>query len=176
VDSAAETVERELTILLRSARTQADRAARKLDARLDSSAYIALTRIADCGPMRAQTLAGRIGLDKSTVSRLVSTLAELGFVERVPDPDDGRAFQLRLTRDGAARLRAVREERRAELWRLLAAWSEEDRATFARLLTSFNNDGQALSTAKGPSADNGATARNTGPAPAGPDDADGPNT
>lgn len=138
MDAAAEAVERELTALLRRARTRGNRAARELDARLDGSAYAALARIADAGPMRAQSLACKLGLDKSTVSRMLGTLTELDLVERVPDPTDGRAFLVRLTTTGRDRVDAVRTNRRAELQSLLAAWPVEDQEKFARLLAAFN--------------------------------------
>lgn len=138
MDAAAEAVERELTALVRRARTRGNRAARELDARLDGSAYAALARIADAGPLRAQTLACKLGLDKSTVSRMLGALTELGLVERVPDPTDGRAFLVRLTATGRGRIDAVRTNRRAELRALLAAWPVEDQENFARLLAAFN--------------------------------------
>ena len=37
------------------------------------------------------TLVARLGLDKSTVSRQVASLVDLGLVDRAPDPADGRA-------------------------------------------------------------------------------------
>jgi DNA-binding MarR family transcriptional regulator len=39
-------------------------------------------------------------LEKSTVSRLVNQLQGKGWLEREPNPDDGRAVQLRLTEQG----------------------------------------------------------------------------
>ncbi|GAB3424790.1 MarR family winged helix-turn-helix transcriptional regulator [Flindersiella endophytica] len=138
MDAAAEAVERELIALVRRARTRGNRAARELDARLDGSAYAALARVADGGPLRAKSLACQLGLDKSTVSRMLTTLTELGLIDRIPDPSDGRASLIRLTATGRDRVDAVRTKRRAELQALLAAWPAEDQETFARLLAAFN--------------------------------------
>ena len=56
--------------------------------------------IADRGS-RVTELARRAQLSKPTVVYLVDELERLGYVERVPDPDDGRAKLVRLTERGA---------------------------------------------------------------------------
>jgi DNA-binding MarR family transcriptional regulator len=45
-------------------------------------------------------LAGRSGLTKQAVGEVVTDLERLGYVERVPDPADGRAKIIRFTRRG----------------------------------------------------------------------------
>lgn len=52
-------------------------------------------------------LAERLSSDASTVSRLLRPLEAAGLLSLGPDPDDGRAKAVRLTDDGAARLRAA---------------------------------------------------------------------
>src|SRR5436309_648324 len=59
---------------------------------IDAGAYAVLMAIAQAGPRRLNDLAEEFGLDKSTMSRHVSTLIRLGLVDRDPDPVDGRAF------------------------------------------------------------------------------------
>ena len=49
---------------------------------------------------RLTDLADRARLTKQAVGEFVSDLEELGYVERVPDPRDGRAKTVRLTRKG----------------------------------------------------------------------------
>ena len=41
--------------------------------------------------LRMQDLAARVVLSRTRVSRLVSELERVGYIERVPDPDDVRA-------------------------------------------------------------------------------------
>lgn len=48
-------------------------------------------------------------LSKPTVVYLVNDLERLGYVERFPDPDDGRAKLVRLTERGARAQQAARE-------------------------------------------------------------------
>jgi len=50
--------------------------------------------------MRLSTLAERLFLDKSTTSRVVTTLVKKGYVEQGPDAQDGRAIALSATRKG----------------------------------------------------------------------------
>lgn len=49
------------------------------------------------GAINAQALAAELGISDVTVSRLLRKMEDDGWVERVPDPDDGRAMLLRTT-------------------------------------------------------------------------------
>jgi DNA-binding MarR family transcriptional regulator len=49
---------------------------------------------------RLTELAERAMMTKQTVGEVVSDLEKLGYLERVPDPDDGRAKIIRLTSKG----------------------------------------------------------------------------
>jgi MarR family transcriptional regulator, 2-MHQ and catechol-resistance regulon repressor len=60
----------------------------------------ALETLVAHGPMRLNTLAERLFLDKSTTSRVVGTLVKKGYVEQAADPEDGRATALSATRKG----------------------------------------------------------------------------
>src|SRR4051812_30072358 len=51
---------------------------------------------------RLTVLAERANLTKQAVGEAVSELEQAGYVERVPDPDDGRAKIIRLTERGEA--------------------------------------------------------------------------
>ncbi|KQV75595.1 hypothetical protein ASC61_11600 [Aeromicrobium sp. Root344] len=57
--------------------------------------------------LRMQDLAARVVLSRTRVSRLVSELERAGYLERVPDPDDGRATLARITPEGRAARRAA---------------------------------------------------------------------
>lgn len=64
--------------------------------------------IADQGS-RVTELAEMAQLTKATVVYLINDLQELGYVQRVPDPSDGRAKLVRLTERGERAQRAARE-------------------------------------------------------------------
>lgn len=52
------------------------------------------------GGSRLTDLAERANMTKQTVGEVASDLEHLGYVERVPDPSDGRAKIIRLTQRG----------------------------------------------------------------------------
>ena len=69
----------------------------------------------DADGTRLVVLAERARIAKQTANALVNGLEEAGYVERVPDPTDGRARLVRLTARGQAGLpRAQAEEARIE--------------------------------------------------------------
>ena len=94
-------------------------------------------------PLRVSALAEVIHSDVSTVSRQVSTLVDLGFVTRGPDPDDGRAQALTLTDEGRALLHAIRDDRDRWLQGLLADWDDAAVVEFSSHLRHFASDLEA---------------------------------
>lgn len=136
-------LEREIGLLLRRSRAISARLARELHPDLDGAAYGLLALLQDAGPLRASDLVVRLGLDKSTVSRQVSSLVELGLVDRAADPEDGRAQVLTPSREGAARLNRIRDARRARWESDLSDWPTDDVATLADLLGRLNRLGEA---------------------------------
>ena len=96
------------------------------------------------GPLSQQALAGRLRLQKSTVSRLVDELGRDGTVERQPNPADGRSVLIALTPAGhrkAERLRAAQTDLFAAL---LADISAAERRQLADLLDRLAGAARAL--------------------------------
>ena len=136
-------LEREIALLLRRARVISERLAGELHPDLDGSAYGLLALLQDLGPLRAGDLVARLGQDKSTVSRQVTKLVELGLVDRTADPVDGRAQVLAPSAEGSARLARIREARRARWEADLSDWPTDDVSTLAELLARINTIGEA---------------------------------
>ncbi len=136
-------LEREIALLLRRARVISQRLSGELHPDLDGSAYGLLALLQDLGPLRAGDLVTRLGQDKSTVSRQVAKLVELGLVDRTADPVDGRAQVLAASPEGSARLARIRAARRSRWAADLADWPTEDVATLAELLARINTIGEA---------------------------------
>ncbi len=131
-------LERELAVFLRRARAQSGEMAREVHPELESSAYGLFVRLDDAGPQRATELSAYFGVGKATLSRQLRALEQLGLVARDPDPADGRASLVRLTDEGRARFRHVRDARRERYVRKLADWDRAEVAELARLLHHFN--------------------------------------
>jgi DNA-binding MarR family transcriptional regulator len=136
-------LEREIALLLRRSRAISGRLGGELHRDLDGAAYGLLVLLDDAGPLRASDVVIRLGLDKSTVSRQVSSLVDLGMVDRAADPADGRAQVLSTSIEGHRRLSQLREARRARWEADLADWPTEDVATLAVLLNRLNRLGEA---------------------------------
>lgn len=88
--------------------------------------------------MSQRALAQRLGVKAPTVSVAISRLEADGVVERVDDPDDPRAWRVRLTAraplgPGVALLEALERE-------AVGALSARDRRTLAALLTRVTNE------------------------------------
>ena len=124
--------------LLHHARQQSPRA----HPQVDPMAYPLLFNL-KAAPMRVSALAELLHSDISTVSRQVSTLVDLGFVVRGPDPDDGRAQVLSVTDEGTRLLIAIREGRDRWLKGLLGDWSDDDVTSFSTHLRHFASDLEA---------------------------------
>jgi DNA-binding MarR family transcriptional regulator len=78
-----------------------------LVARLDAAGFPGLTpahqavfESLDPGGTRLTELAARAGITRQSMSELVSVLEQRGYLERHPDPGDGRARIVRLTPTG----------------------------------------------------------------------------
>ena len=136
-------LEREIALLLRRARVISQRLSGELHPDLVGSAYGLLALLQDLGPLRAGDLVARLGQDKSTVSRQVAKLVELGLVDRAADPADGRAQVLAPSPEGSVRLARIRDARRSRWAADLADWPTEDVATLAELLARINTIGEA---------------------------------
>lgn len=136
--SAAEAVEHELVLLFRRARNFSTLVAAQVHPGLDPASYSLLLMVDDAGSLRGMDVADRTGLDKSTVSRQIATLVDLELLERVPDPDDGRARRIQLSELGRERLAEVRRHRSTHLRAEFANWSTADLRTLAHLLARLN--------------------------------------
>ncbi|HET8615294.1 MAG TPA: MarR family transcriptional regulator [Actinomycetales bacterium] len=75
----------------------------------------ALANLEEAGALRLGDLAAREGVTPSTTSRTVDALESSGFVERRPDPEDGRATRIAPTASGRELLTSLRTRRDALL-------------------------------------------------------------
>ena len=72
--------------------------------------YNVLRMIDTLGPQGQAEVARRLMVTAPVVTRLASTLADAGLVERQTDPNDRRAVMLALTATGRRRARAMRRD------------------------------------------------------------------
>ncbi len=122
-----------IALLVRTGRHVSARAATQLYGDLPSYGWAMLMPLQRDGDQRCSALAQQVGVDVSVASRQLAVLERLGYVERRPDPQDGRASLLRLTPAGAAALDGVRAHRAEWALGALTGWDESD----ARLLSDL---------------------------------------
>lgn len=117
--SAIRGIEFELALLARGM----EQVARRTDLYegLDRAGYTLLVSMEEEeGPVTANRMAQRLGLDDSTVTRQVNRLVRRGLVIRSADPDDRRASLLTVTAEGSRRTAELRDRRRTRLAAVLA--------------------------------------------------------
>jgi DNA-binding MarR family transcriptional regulator len=89
------------------------------------------------GELSQQDLADRLGLEKSTVSRLMEGMAAKGWVERDRDPANRRYRRVGLTPDGRTAARRVADAIRERHQRVLASLTPDERAAVAVALPAL---------------------------------------
>ena len=99
--------------------------------RASLSEVMALGELAEVEAMSQHQLAALLGLEKSTVSRLVAGLVERGWVTRSRNSHNRRLYRLTLTEDGRAIAASVGEELRAEHQQLLGELTPDERRALA---------------------------------------------
>jgi DNA-binding MarR family transcriptional regulator len=88
----------------------------------------ALVMIERYGPIRVGDLAQRERVAAPSMTRTLAGLVSAGWVEREPDPEDGRSFMVTLTAEGEVLIARVRQERTALLVRGMERLSAERQA------------------------------------------------
>jgi DNA-binding MarR family transcriptional regulator len=96
-------------------------------------------RLRDLQPVRVSDLAEHLDYDRSTVSRHILELVELGCVERLPDPTDGRVVVLRLTEHGQVVVDAIYAAWNEVMSDFTSDWTPTDRKRFLSLLSRFDD-------------------------------------
>ncbi len=129
------TLERALTQVARAIfRLSLPHDALGVDPGVDRAGYWLLVRVSEQEPVRLSELAEAADLDLSTVSRQVRDLVEAGLVDKVRDPQDGRASLLSLTARGSEVLEVVSEARRQVIEQAVEGWTEQEKSGLAELL------------------------------------------
>jgi DNA-binding MarR family transcriptional regulator len=129
-------IELELLKLVRHLETFGRRSSLYLE--VDRAGYLALRMLEAMGPVSTKALARALNLDASTVTRQISALENAGFVERCPDPSDGRSSTIVLTDEGQRTMTGVEQERRQVMEALVSEWTESDKETLGRALSRLN--------------------------------------
>jgi DNA-binding MarR family transcriptional regulator len=99
---------------------------------LGPSQVAALATIERHGPLSPSELAERERIKRPTATRILRHLEAAELVERVKDPEDGRASILSATPEARELLKRLRARKTAYLAKRLGAMNAEDRRTLER--------------------------------------------
>jgi DNA-binding MarR family transcriptional regulator len=104
---------------------------RRPDSPVSLSQLSALATLAKEGPMTPGALAIRERVRPPSMTRVIASLAELGFVHRAAHPDDGRQVLVSVSSTGAELIEAERRASREWLQQRLAELTREQRETLS---------------------------------------------
>jgi DNA-binding MarR family transcriptional regulator len=104
---------------------------------LTLSKMSALSTLQRIGAMRVGDLARREQISKSSATRLIAKLEEMGYLARDIDPSDGRSFQVTITARGHELLAESRRRANEYLAGEIERLSEEDRTALLEALPAL---------------------------------------
>jgi DNA-binding MarR family transcriptional regulator len=133
--ASAERVSIELVRLIKLMQAMRQHAPR-LHPAVDAAAYPVLFQLA-AQARRVSALAECVHSDISTVSRQVSTLVGHGLLEKVSDPEDGRAQVVGLSAEGHELLTLIQQTRTDWFAELMGDWTDAEATAFAGYLERF---------------------------------------
>ncbi len=126
-----------LELFLGTRRETSDYAA-MLHPELTSVSIGILRRVARRENVTSARLAVELCMDKGSVSRQLTLLRKIGFVEALPDPKDGRALSLNITPLAQERWEQLKVLMGEEYGHRFEGWSDEELQTFLAYLHRYN--------------------------------------
>ena len=98
---------------------------RRTDSRVSLTQLSALSTLSLEGPITPGALAGKERVQPPSMTRVITSLADLGLVERKPHPTDGRQVIVSIAESGLALLADERSAREAWMTERLSTLSDE---------------------------------------------------
>ncbi len=96
--------------------------------------YLLLLCLSHFPVLTAQDVSRLTGRPRNSISRAVNRMLVEGYIERAPDPDDGRRSKLTITSSGRKLHKKVAKHMSIQQENILAALSPTERKTLAKLL------------------------------------------
>ncbi len=85
-------------------------------------------------PLNQQELSERLFVDKSNLTGVAGRMESAGLIEREPNPDDKRAYRLRLTNAGRQALTDMEEPYWQEVRGIMQQFSDAEAATLTTMM------------------------------------------
>ncbi|MEV7025965.1 MarR family winged helix-turn-helix transcriptional regulator [Kitasatospora sp. NPDC093558] len=117
------------------ARAKANQAAKPSGIELQHAGV--LTAVRDGGARNQRELGAALGIDKSTLVRIVDDLEHRGLLRRRRTPNDRRAYEILITEEGERRLEEAGDLFRTAMAGLLEVFTPEQQQQLHTLLAQF---------------------------------------
>lgn len=139
-DTAIIDIMAEFTQVFAFARSRWAKFAEELHPELRAQGLMVLQTIIRREPISATELAQLLNLDKAIVSRQVSQLRDLGFVEATPSEADRRVFLLTSTKAAVRAIEDMRASSATAYHERFKEWEMADLSQLRSLLQRFNRE------------------------------------
>ena len=90
-----------------------------------------LSIVAADGPVNQRSVARKLGLNESAMTAMTARLRDMGLVERMPDQNDSRAWNLQISDGGRAALKRIEQPFRRINQKIEATLDTEEIARLA---------------------------------------------
>jgi len=114
------------------------RTAALFDSTLQPAAFLIVRWLLSHGPVSATILADSTAMDRSSVSRLVTQLKQLGYVKSEIHPEDRRGVLLSLTELGREKALNAIKEKEEEFYKRISKLGNSELEAFVYMLRCFN--------------------------------------
>ena len=129
---------KKLNALISSSHSLNVRTVAVFDSTLPPAAFLIIRWLLSYGPANATILAESTAMDRSSVSRLVTQLKNLGYVKSETHPKDRREILLSLTELGRERSSKAIKEKEEEFYKRISKWENSNLESFINMLQCFN--------------------------------------
>ncbi|MBE1162198.1 MarR family winged helix-turn-helix transcriptional regulator [Dyella acidiphila] len=92
------------------------------------------------GQLSQKDLSQHAKVEQPSMAQTLARMERDGWIERSPDPEDGRSSLVSLTRNAKARLPKLRQALDADREQVLAGFSKQEAATLVHLLQRLNQN------------------------------------
>lgn len=96
-----------------------------------------LVLLANEDPLKLTAIAGHLGVNPSTATRMVDRLVSAGLIERETNPASRREVVVRLSHAGRTLVAGVTSRRRAEIAEIVGRMSTTSRRGLVRAMSAF---------------------------------------
>ncbi|KTD85661.1 MarR family winged helix-turn-helix transcriptional regulator [Paenibacillus etheri] len=129
---------KQINALISAAHALNVKTAASFDSSIQPAAFHIVRWLYSYGPTSASALAEATAMDRSSVSRLLKQLENLGYVQREDSPKDRRAIFLTLTDLGRQKTYDALQDKEFVFYERIAQWDNQQLETFIQMLKEFN--------------------------------------